>query len=197
MAKGNHVFNNFDKVIQNIFRVILADQNLGREFDAINGSGGDINSARTLLQSKFPVSLRYYNEIKDHPEIKRIHETQDDKPVASNDPNSKNFGTATTKFSNAVVAWALNGTSDSPIDAWRELTTAGFDPEAQRNYVSEAPKSQRQDRQKRCEQLAQFVKGELGRLVGCWLFALRADLQINSPKDYEKKREEWRSLINS
>jgi hypothetical protein len=43
MAKGNHVFNNFDGAIQNAYKNVLeiVNKDLLTAFNALHGSGGD------------------------------------------------------------------------------------------------------------------------------------------------------------
>jgi hypothetical protein len=202
MAKGNHVFNSFDKVIHNTYRDILQVVDMGRDLDAIRGSGGNIATATESLQSKFKDSFRFYNEIVGHPKIAELHNTQDDEAVVANDPNSTGFGLASEAFSAAVMKWAMDQDGGNPMDYWRRLVNAGADKTAQDNYIKKGSSalgtpSSETARRSHCVELEKFVKGELGALVRKWLLAIRLDLQTKSKAvTYTQKIREWKDLVN-
>ncbi|MBP0594792.1 hypothetical protein J8I87_35050 [Paraburkholderia sp. LEh10] len=138
MAKGNHVFNAFDKVISNIYReiVVLDDPQRGRELDAVGGSGGDITKADANLKVRFEYLYTFFKEIRDHVNIGLMHDTQDDHPLVANDANSTKFGEEAVKFGAAVMAWATGTGATDPMDAWRQLVNKGSDPPlAQATYI--------------------------------------------------------------
>jgi hypothetical protein len=75
MGKGNHVFNNFDGVVHNAFNRLLIAFSMGHHLAAVNNSGGNVDEAKQALNQKFPNSYRFYNEIRNHDQIKILHET--------------------------------------------------------------------------------------------------------------------------
>jgi hypothetical protein len=205
MAKGNHVFNAFDKVIAKIYGdvVLLDDPKRGREFDALGGSGGDVVEADTSFNTRFESSYKYFKEIRDHVSIGLIHKTQDDRPVVANDANSKDFGEEAIKFGAAVMKWATGASNDDPMDVWRQLINMGSDPLAQTTYIkqgsSEAGTPGTEDaRRARCVELDKFIKGELTKLVRNWLLAIRWDLKKLRKVSYiPSQSSDWKDLLKA
>lgn len=202
MAKGNHVFNSFDKVIHRTYRKILELDGNGRALDTVSGSRGNLVKAEEALTSKFPNSYNFYKQIRDHKSMLQIHATQDDRPVVANDGNSLEFGRASSDFEAAVMKWATTDASDDPMESWRQLVNAGSDVAAQESYVkegsssAEAPKGE-SARRALCVALSEFVKGELTKLVRCWLLAIRLDLKLMGKVSYDPKSgEAWKNQLN-
>jgi hypothetical protein len=204
MAKGNHVFNSFDKVIHGIYRAILELDGRGRDLDAVSGSGANVADADSALKSKFKNSYHFFQQVRDHERIAEIHTTQDDRAVIANDGNSQDFGRASTGFATAVMKWATTDAAEDPMDSWRQLVNAGSDVAAQESYVkhgssAEGTPGSENLRRKRCVELSEFVKGELTALVRKWLLAIRQDLQVRVGKvSYEPDNlEAWKGLLNA
>jgi hypothetical protein len=182
MAKGNHVFNRFDKVILGAYKKILALDGNERDLDAVNGSGADVAVAEAVLRSKFKSSYRFFRQIRDHEKIALIGATQDDRPVIANDGNSQVFGRASAAFEAAVMKWATTDAANDPMESWRQLVNAGSDVAAQESYINQGSSSEgtpgsESARRGRCVELSEFIKGELTGLVRNWLLAIRLDLQ--------------------
>lgn len=205
MANGNHVFNAYDKVIYKIYReiVVLDDPERGRDLDAVGGSGGDITKADSNLKARFEYSYTFFKEIRDHGNIRLIHDTQDDRPVVANDANSKEFGEEAGKFGAAVMDWATGVGANDPMDNWRQLVNMGSDPLAQETYIKQGssaagtPASE-DARRARCVELDKFVKAELTGLVKKWLLGIRADLKKLGKVSYVPSRfTAWKDLLKS
>lgn len=203
MAKGNHVFNAFDKVIHKIYREIAAldDPERGRDLDAIGGSGGDITKADASLKTRFEYSYKYFKDIRDHVNIHLIHDTQDDRTVVANDANSKEFGDEAGKFGIAVMEWATGANANDPLDSWRQLVNKGSDPLALKTYVTQGssaadtPNSE-SGRRARCVALDMFVRGQLTVLVRNWLLGLRVDLKKLGKVSYTpNKAADWKDRL--
>ncbi|MBP0590313.1 hypothetical protein J8I87_11440 [Paraburkholderia sp. LEh10] len=203
MAKGNHVFNSFDKVIHAIYRAILELDGRGRALDAVSGSGASVTEAETVLNSRFKTSYGFFKQIQRHEKIAEIHTTQDDRPVIANDGNSKDFGNASANFAAAVMKWATTDAADDPMESWRQLVNAGSDLAAQESYVKQGSSSPGTPgsetlRRKRCVDLSEFVKGELTKLVRNWLLAIRLDLKNAKIVSYDlRDSAAWKGLLNA
>jgi hypothetical protein len=198
MGKGNHVFNNFDGAVYNAFGKITEALGLGREFDALGGSGGNVDAARKAIDGTFQDSYKFLREILDHPLTKQLHQVQDDEPVLPNDPNSQAFGQEAALFTQAALKWVWGDPAANPAENWRRMVNLGHDAQAQTNYIEKcgetAKKSERRDK---CQDLAKFVKGELTKLVRNWLLALRLDLLKAKKVQYDDKPLDWKNLLET
>jgi hypothetical protein len=202
MAKGNHVFNSFDKVIHRAYRAILELNSNGSALDTVSGSKGNLDEAKEVFSSKFPSSYGFFRQIKDHKNMALIHETQDDRAVVANDGNSLEFGRASSDFEDAVMKWATTDAPNDPMESWRQLVNAGSDVAAQESYIkqgsglAQAPKSE-SDRRALCVALSEFVKGDLTKLVRHWLLAIRLDLFKMRKVSYDPNNgEAWKRQLN-
>jgi len=203
MAKGNHVFNSFDKVIHGTYRAILELDGRERALDAVSGSGANVVEGEAALNARFRFSYGFFKQIRDHEKIARIHATQDDRPVIAGDDNSKDFGKASKEFAAAVMKWATHDAAEDPMNSWRQLVNAGSDIAAQEAYIKEGssspgtPKSE-DLRRERCVDLSKFVKGELTKLVRNWLLAIRLDLQGGNKVSYDPHTPKaWKDLLDA
>ncbi|MEX3809665.1 hypothetical protein AB3X96_05230 [Paraburkholderia sp. BR13439] len=202
MAKGNHVFNRFDKVIHGAFKKILALYGNDRDLDAVNGSGANVADAEAVLRSKYKYSYHFFRQIRDHEKIALIGATQDDRPVIANDGNSQDFGRASAAFEAAVMKWAMAVAADDPMENWRQLVNAGSDVAAQESYVKqgsslEGSPASENARRARCVELSEFIKGELTGLVRKWLLAIRQDLQEEKVSYDPGNFDAWKSQLNA
>jgi len=200
MAKGNHVFNDFDGCIASAFADVLAKMGGegGAHLRALNGSGGPVAPARTFMDSKFTRSYPSLLVIRSNPRIAEIHWVQDDAVVAANDENSGAFGEAAAAFRSAVVDWAMGGDCDNPMAAWRQLVNAGVDHAAMERFVagssqSLAPRSA-EGRRTLCLEIEKFIRGALTKDTAKWLIELRLDLQLQN-YDYAKSESGWKATL--
>ncbi|WP_186138244.1 hypothetical protein [Burkholderia gladioli] len=211
MAKGNHVFNAFDKVIASVYYSVVGYDEAARKEDMnlIGGAGGDTDAARqkaseaeAMMRKRFVTSYPIYREILDRDEMKWLHATQDDHPVIPNDANSRSFGEESTRFGAEVVDWATGVSNADVMVRWRQLVNLGVDQQAQENYVKEGssqpgtPNSE-DARRARCGKINEFVKGDLTGKVRHLLLAIRFDLKMLKKIKYDPKLStDWKALLS-
>jgi len=199
MAKGNHVFNDFDGCLLSAFADFLEEAGGGEHLRALGGSGGSEAAAREFMSSRYATSWPLLVEIRSRPQIRDIHWIQDDAVVGASDENSQAFGAASRAFRTAVVAWAWDAQGTNPMEAWRQLVNAGVDKTAWDRFVAgssiaQAPKSS-EGRAARCVELEKFIRGDLTKLAARWLLALRADLTVTV--DYKKNAQSWQKTLSN
>ena len=200
MPKGNHVFNNFENVIHKAFKAVLANYNLDRELDAVNGSGGDIDKAKLALNAKFANAFKFYTELRDHALTHAMHDAQDDEAVAPDDPNSIAFGEKSEEFVAALVKWSWGDDSVDVGDLWRQLINIGFDQAAATSYIEKGSSAngaakQPAERRAHIEALQQFVRGEMTKIAINFMLAVRFDLKLANAVDYEGKPAAWKAKL--
>lgn len=199
MSKGNHVFNNFDGTMYNAFENITNAFGHSAFLKTLNGSGGNMQEAEEI-QKKYTHSYEFLRQIRTHLQVAIMHTIQDDEPVGVDDPNSRAYGELAEVFSNAVSVWVFETGDANPLDVWRQLVNIGRDKTAMRNYIEkgssqkETPKSA-EAREKQCDEIHKFIKGELSKLVLNWLLALRLDLKLTKAVSYQTKPKEWKEIL--
>lgn len=211
MAKGNHVFNDFDGCVASSFKKLSRELNLEQALIAATVPGAENSSDAATIRGHFPSSYPALIEIQKHSRVKEMHWIQDDQEVIANDGNSMAFGRESGRFSQAVIDWAWGrDDKENPMTVWRDLVNAGEDVTARRNFAKgssrkEAPKTEA-GREELCQQVRMFVRGELSRLVGKWLVQLRDDMALVRPSvngttpvrvDYDTKRKAWVERLTS
>lgn len=210
MAKGNHVFNDFDGCVATSFKKLTRELQLEQVLIAATAGGSNSPEAATL-RGHFPSSYATLLEMQAHDRVKDMHWIQDDQEVVANDGNSQAFGRESGRFSQAVVDWAWGkDDKENPMTVWRDLVNAGEDVTARSNFAKgssrkEAPKTEAA-RQDLCQQVRMFIRGELSKLVGKWLVQLRDDMALVRPAvngvtplqvTYDSKRNVWVKRLGS
>lgn len=136
MAKGNHVFNDFDGCIRSSFADFLEEAGEGADhLRALGGSGGSVTAAQAFMASRYARSWPLLEEIRKHSNVEAMHWIQDDAAVGVSDENSRAFGDAAAVFRTATVAWAWDTAGTNPMEAWRQLVNAGVDRIAWDRFV--------------------------------------------------------------
>jgi hypothetical protein len=211
MAKGNHVFNDFDGCVATSFKTLARELSLEQALIAATSSGGENSPDAATIRGHFPSSYATLAEMRTHDRVKEMHWIQDDNEVIANDGNSMAFGRESNRFSQAVVDWAWGrDDKENPMTVWRDLVNAGEDLTARKNFAKgssrkEAPRTEA-GREELCQQVRMFIRGELSKLVGKWLIQLRNDMArarplVNGVKpvqvDYDGKRTAWLERLQS
>ncbi|MBB3228139.1 hypothetical protein FHW69_002774 [Luteibacter sp. Sphag1AF] len=211
MAKGNHVFNDFDGCLASSFKRLAQELSLEKVLIAATSKGAQNSSDAATIRALFPNSYATLAEIRNHARVAQMHWIQDDQVVVADDPNSMAFGRQSERFKQSVLDWAWgNDDRDNPMTVWRSLVNAGEDASARRNFANgssleQAPKS-KADRESLCQEVSTFIRGELSKLVGKWLMQLRSDMtMVRAPingvtpvrVDYEGSRKDWLQRLAS
>lgn len=205
MAKGNHVFNDFDGCVATSFKKLARELQLEQELIAATASQGENSPAAATIRGHFPSSYATLIEMQAHDRTREMHWIQDDLEVVANDGNSVAFGRESGRFSQAVIDWAWGrDDKENPMTVWRDLVNAGEDLSARKNFakgssLKDAPKSEAA-REELCQEVRKFIRGELSKLVGKWLIQLREDMALVRPKvngvspvqvTYDNKKKAW------
>lgn len=186
MPKGNHVFNQFDKVLGNALDTVVDRLLRSDEFKGVPTS--------QVMAAKLPRALTAYQRICAHDQMRQIHELQDDQEVAKDDPNSVAFGHIAESFQRAVWAWAIGDDAAQPMEEWRKLVNVGMDSAARANYVARGTRGA-EAREAECVEAEKFIKGGLTRAIAVCVYNLRWDLKQAGSVGYGSKREEWGKLL--
>ncbi|HET9959101.1 MAG TPA: hypothetical protein VFQ61_31640 [Polyangiaceae bacterium] len=178
MAKGNHVFNHFEKTIRNAFEAFLTEGGVQVEDRAV-----DVNSAIAMpgsadaeaIRARYPRAWAKFKEIVSAPQHKEMEGMQDDSPVAANDPNSQSYGIAAAQFISGVRALASAQPGMPPGAAWQAMVKSGFDAAAADRYVNAAPRAGQAKRKADIERIRTFIKGRLNSDVSVWIQFMKLD----------------------
>jgi len=197
VAKGNHVFNSFDKSIISGFEAFLLGANVVVTLsDAVNSSSSE--GAKKLV-SLYPSAWPKYKEIIKSAAFTQLHKMQDSNTVPESDPNSQAFGKDSKEFV-AQMGNMGKGSSNNPGAAWKKMLASGYDGQAAYYYIKdtlnpgdETPKqtlsyddiqvpvttaepNSKEKRLKLVNSMSAWLKGGLTHNVDTWISYLRWDV---------------------
>jgi hypothetical protein len=185
MGKGNHVFNHFQKSVDNAFARMI--ENAG--WDAPPGSTVKLSLARAktlptsedaqFLATRLPKAWPKFREIIGSMPFARWDEMQDDNPVASNDPNSRSYGDVANSFAGEIAKLGRLDTlaGANPGFYWTKMIAAGYDDGAARNWIGAARPAEQNSRKARIAETQRWISGPLNGLVNTWIQYLRLDME--------------------
>lgn len=172
MAKGNHVFNHFNKTVGNAFTTFLVAAGVQVNLATALASSNSVDA--TTLLTRYPKAWPKFKEIANSAHFAHWDEMQDDQDVAADDANSLAYGKAAASFV-AEVKKLAGGQSGSAGNYWGEMLNVGYDGDAAERYINLSAQK-REERRKLVTQSGVWVKGPLNSMVCTWLQYLKLDV---------------------
>lgn len=180
MAKGNHVFNHYNKTIENAFAAFIDAARIhtaqGAKINLATAKAASGSADAVALAGKLPKAWPKFKEIVTAPAFARWDTMQDDEPVLPNDPNSAAYGKVGKSFIDEVVKIASQGTRPGarPGAHWQEMINIGFDQAAATGFIGQGNKAG--ERRALVESTQTWVRGPLNGLVSTWIQYMKLDM---------------------
>ncbi len=181
MPKGNHVFNHFNKTIENAFKGLIDAAGIRTEMGvAINLKAAKVaplSQDAAALSSRLPKAWLKFKEIASSAPFMQWDEMQDSEEVAEDDANSVAYGRAAAAFTAEIVKIAFPATRAGarPGAHWMIMLKTGYDGAAAARFIAAGGKD-RQRREAQVEGTRLWVKGSLNALVSTWIHYLKLDM---------------------
>ena len=165
MPKGNHVFNHYNKTLENAFAGFIIKAGIttagGAVVNFVTAKGAPGSADGIALASKLPKAWAKLKEIIGAPEFTHWDTMQDDEQVEANDPNSTAYGKVAKKFVDEFAKIAVQNTRSTarPGAFWQEMVNVGFDQTAATNFIGKGNGSEK--RKKLVDDTKLWVRGPL------------------------------------
>lgn len=183
MPKNNHVYNHFNKTIENAFAAFIVGAGIttaqGAQVNLTLAKGAPGSEDAKALATRLPKAWMKFKEIATAPEFAHWDTMQDTKEVAANDPNSTAYGRVAAQFVAEIRKIASLGTrhSAAPGRYWQEMVNVGYDEDAASDYIENGgPANKRIARKELVDASGTFVRGKLHGLINTWIQYLKLDM---------------------
>jgi hypothetical protein len=181
MPKGNHVFNHYDKTVDNAFAGLLEATGLtvpaGTRVYLVAAKSTPSSADAIVIAARLPKAWPKFLEIVGARPFKEDWDKmQDDEPVGPDDANSQAYGRAVASFIAEVrkIADATKRGTARPGKFWEDMIQCGYDPTAATNYIGSGPK--KAEREALVDATKQWIKTTLNGLVTTWIQYMKLDM---------------------
>lgn len=183
MPKNNHVYNHFNKTIENAFAAFIDDAGIttaqGAKVNLLTAKGASGSDDAKALAAKLPKAWPKFKEIVTAQEFGHWDTMQDTKQVAPDDPNSAAYGRVAALFVAEIrkIAKLATRSSATPGRHWQELVNVGYDADAATDYINNGgPGNKRNAREELVASSGKFVSGRLNSMISTWIQYLKLDM---------------------
>lgn len=181
MAKGNHVFNHYDKTIDNAFAGLLEAIGLtvpaGTPVHLTMAKSTPSSADALAIAARLPKAWPKFLEIVGARPFKDDWDKmQDDEPVSPDDVNSQAYGRAVSSFVAEIrkIADPTTRGTARPGKFWSDMTECGYDAAAAANYIGSGPKKGQREALVATTKL--WIATTLNGLVTTWIQYLKLDM---------------------
>ncbi len=183
MPKNNHVYNHFNKTIENAFAAFIDDAGIttvqGAKVNLATAKAATGSNDAKALAARLPKAWPKFLEIATAPEFTHWDTMQDTQQVVSNDQNSTTYGRVAASFVAEVkkIAKQTSMHASVPGRYWQEMVNVGFDQSAATDFIDNGGSSNKKnERAQLVASSGTFVRGKLNGLVSTWIQYLKLDI---------------------